>query len=762
MNWLKEHSNTIKALIVISLLTVSAVLSCEQNHQSPDPGIFTAHPVDSDPVPQYTFEPEELIGYICSPDSPCASGYLILPQPHYLPPADTYEDFFNFRLKNFSPKTEPLIKERFGDRLGIKKDSLWEYNSYNSHAVGFAVSLPAISVIEYGETEAYGSHTQVSESFFFNHLHYLTNLKEGTTYHYRVIVKDEDINIVALPDRTFTTKTFSGDEIKLYQRDFTHTATLEDSEYTGAPGLWITEPGVYVFMEDITSDGLGINVKSNDVTIDLNGHTLIYDNGVNPYNADNNGYEESGSYGIRAGLWNFINTDIYNGTVKQGKTGSAVRGPVFMYHMGDASVNEIAGLTVDYYSDDTSGMRGRGYIHHNLLYDRGNVINDRHAAVRALLADGNSSEVAYNSFRRFRQRGIDGAVIVRDNELYLDSFATNSFALGAANNAVLKNNKIFGMGDSPIGIGWGNNLRVADNFIYMWGYSPTKRFDEYERKSSIAGMRVTNYDNNVFENMLFEGNFIVLKATDNCTMARGIWTTNGTQDRNIVYRHNTVKVEAMPDNYLNDYNDFYNGNVNAALTAITVQGGAWVSYEIPDALIFEDNRLITNVNHITIGEGYGISSGVRFYRTTFEKIDRDIIEKFYAPVRLGFWYWNTLQNRIIDSTFTGVTEEEMTPYFYGGTGKMEVFYGERQNFQFMDGDNPLAGKNITLVTEGVTQIEQTDAEGKAAFDILSVRHLKFGNSLEENGVTGVPERTDYQEHTLTFSADGYYSYTLSL
>jgi hypothetical protein len=257
--------------------------------------------------------------------------------------------------------------------------------------------------------------------------------------------------------------------------------------------------------------------------------------------------------------------------------------------------------------------------------------------------------------------------------------------------------------------------------------------------------------------MLFEGNFIVLKATDNCTMARGIWTVNAVQDRNIVYRHNTVKVEAMPGNYLDDYNDFYNGNVDSALTAVTVQGGSWVSDEIPDALIFEDNRLITNVNHITIGEGYGISNGVRFYRTTLEKIDHDIVEKFYAPVRLGFWYWNTFKNRIIDSTLIGVTEEEMMPYFYGGAGKMEVFYGERKTFQFFDKNgSPLAYKAVTLTSEGGTQTEQTDAEGKASFDIFSARHFKFG----DGEFPGIPGRTDYQGDTLTFSADGYYSYTL--
>jgi hypothetical protein len=48
--------------------------------------------------------------------------------------------------------------------------------------------------------------------------------------------------------------------------------------------------------------------------------------------------------------------------------------------------------------------------------------------------------------------------------------------------------------DLPIGIGWDNNIRVTGNFIYMRGFAPTTRSTEYNRKSAIAGMRVTNYD----------------------------------------------------------------------------------------------------------------------------------------------------------------------------------------------------------------------------------------------------------------------------
>ncbi|MDR2411215.1 MAG: hypothetical protein LBD88_01025 [Candidatus Peribacteria bacterium] len=66
------------------------------------------------------------------------------------------------------------------------------------------------------------------------------------------------------------------------------------------------------------------------------------------------------------------------------------------------------------------------------------------------------------------------------------------------------------------------------------------------RSSSIAGMRVTNYYGEEFKNMLYENNTIVLKAENGCYLARGIWTTNGTLDSNIVYKNNTIKVEAMP------------------------------------------------------------------------------------------------------------------------------------------------------------------------------------------------------------------------
>jgi hypothetical protein len=407
----------------------------------------------------------------------------------------------------------------------------------------------------------------------------------------------------------------------------------------------------------------------------------------------------------------------------------------------------------------------KGKTHHNLLYDRGSVVKDRHMAVRALVSSSTDSEVYYNSLRRFRQRGIDDAAFVHDNELYSDSFVTNSFALGGDDNAVLKNNKIFGMGYHPIGIGWGRNFLAKDNFIYIWCFAPVQRSDEYSRKSSVAGMRFTNFESSPAENMIYEGNTIVLKATNNCTMARGIWTANSSDDKNIIYRHNTVKTEAMPGNLgvtehpWDHHLIYYNGDVNNAIAPVTVQGGGSTSLIIPDTTVFEDNRFISNVSHIIIGEGYGIGSGVRFYRNTLEKIGRDSDHKFFYPVRIGFWYWNTFQNRIIDSILVNLAEEEIKPHFYGGSGNMEISYGKRKTFLFSDGSgNPVTNRSVTLNMPegGISQTELTDAEGKASFDILSVMYYKYGDG-KDGGYSFKNGNIDYSSYI--FSASGYKPYT---
>ncbi|MDR2383658.1 MAG: fibronectin type III domain-containing protein [Prevotellaceae bacterium] len=680
------------------------------------------------------------------------------------------EYFFNYRLKNFAPSTEPLIKETFGNTLMFEEIGFWEHSSYTSHVVGFTTNLPAISIIEYGETADYGHTTTQSESYYYQHLHYIKGLESNKTYHYRFVAQEHDGITITSGDHTFTTKQLTDDVIRI----------PEDME-GDAPYILTKSDAKYVLTQDLTVPTMAINIKAHNVELDLDGHTIIYDNV--PSGVVGSGiYDETATFGIRAGLWNFTNFKILNGIIKQGVNGGAgVIGqgynPLFLNHMGGASYNEVAGITVDYYGSSIGGMcTGNGHVHHNVVYDRGVVIDNRHAAVRAISRSSDYSlpncNISFNSLRRFRHYGI-GAYSgkIEYNELYSDSFETNSFALAAGNNVAVSNNKIFGMGYLPIGIGWGSNLDVKGNFIYMRGFAPNRRSQEYDRNSAIAGMRIT--DGNV-QNILYENNTIVLKPEEGCTQARGIWSFNGVNNKNIVYRRNTVKVEAMPGNLKNPEKGvssgninptaYYNDDVNYALAAVTFSERAGNPAEgapMSNPIIFEDNHLIGNVNLVVVGEGYGICNNVWMYRTKLEKINHDC--EFFRPVRLGFWYWDTWNNRMVDTECTYFDESEMTPYFFGGTGKMEMYYGETKTLIVKNKTGEtLANKRITLnmPDDNYSQVLQTDGSGKVVFDLLTTRHFKFGNSQEHNGVTGVPAQTDYQQYV--FNLEGYAPLTISL
>jgi hypothetical protein len=665
---------------------------------------------------------------------------LALPQ-RFAHPGNDDEYFFNFRLEQFGAETEDLIKETFGSGLAVEGGSFWEFDSYTSHAVSFATNLPSVSVVEYGETKAYGERTEVSDSYYYQHLHHIKGLRANTTYHFRYRVQDADGVVAVSEDHSFTTLGYSEEVIRI----------PEDME-GGAP-FTISRSGKYVLTQDLDAQTLGINIRANDVTIDLDGHTLTYDIGtpkVTGASWDQYAYNEEASFGIRAGLWNYLNAKVYNGVIRQGRNGG--KGfigigfnPLFLNHMGAATQNEVAGVLVDYYGDSVTGMvAGSGRVHHNVIVDRGSVIDDRHQGIKALTVTGDSpgNEVAYNSIRRFRHQGIRGGAAIHHNELYSDSFDTNSFMLVAQQGGRIEDNKLFGTGYNPIGIGWSEDLLVRRNFIYLHATAPSLRSDEYDRLSGVAGVRLTIYDKNFpVSNILYEDNTIVVKAWAECFAARGIWTWSGNA-RNIVYRRNTVKSEVISEEA-----DFL--NFSSAMTAVDVNGNSEAPLdEVAWPMIFEDNRLIGNMNLITFGSSYGIGSGAWFYRTRMERLRR--LDDHFAPVRLGYWYWNTHSNRLID-TDTGEGVSLDAPAFHGSDGFMEVSIGESRELLFADGEGAPVGNTPVRVSFGASRSFEvkTDPGGRVSFDMLLVQHLK------ENGLVS---RTAYSQYS--FAPAGYLPQTV--
>ncbi|MDR2410675.1 MAG: T9SS type A sorting domain-containing protein [Bacteroidales bacterium] len=674
----------------------------------------------------------------------CSGDSLVPPQPIQNPQNDD-ELFFNFRLQYFAPETEAFIKETFGDELKFEENSFWDYNSYNSHAVGFSTNLPVISIIEYGTTTAYGQTTEQSDSYYYNHLHYIKNLSSNTTYHYRILIQDYDGNLIYSEDSTFTTKTFTSDIIR-----------IPDDINTIAPYTFTSNNTTYVLTQDLTVSTLAINVKAHNVEIDLNGHTIVYDDGTpqvvgtSPNDYD---YDEQATFGIRGGLWNITNIKIFNGTIKQGANGGkgivgAGFNPIYMGPMEDyiACEHEIAGVTVDYYGESINGIRaGRGKFHHNVIIDRGTVIDDRHLGIKALSTENDpNTEVSYNSIRRFRHQGIMGSAYKHHNELYSDSYATNSFLIGVRDSNRVEYNKMFGMGFNPVGTSWASNTVVNNNFIYLQGTAPNQRSNEYERLSGIAGLRYTLYGGTTYKNSVYEDNVVITKAWAGCSVARGIWTATGKENEGIYYRRNIVKMELL------SYDSINFDMVELSLGAVEINGdNIEIDGQLPVPAIFEDNTLIGNVNLIVFGSGYGSAgSNGHFYRTKLEKLNHH--DSYFDPVRIGYCPFNAHNNKLIDTELgAGVSIDP--PKFHHLSclkGYLEISYGISHEITVIDSfDNqPLKNTDIKInLNEGErTWTAKTDYEGKLKFDLLTVQHTN------KNGVSARTEYTLYGFQIDTF------------
>ena len=147
---------------------------------------------------------------------------------------------------------------------------------------------------------------------------------------------------------------------------------------------------------------------------------------------------------------------------------------------------EIAGVTAEYRWNQTWGMRfenayGKYDVHHNICLDKGTQMFSRHgdggarsigfrgSATGDLKNDDNEIDVHHNLIKRTRQNGLNTAKRIYENEVYVDSWVVNSFAISPhGERAHVYGNQIFLTGYYACGILWSTkDLSVHDNFIHM-------------------------------------------------------------------------------------------------------------------------------------------------------------------------------------------------------------------------------------------------------------------------------------------------------
>jgi hypothetical protein len=687
----------------------------------------------------------------------------VIPKP-IVNPRTPDEEFFNMRLKFFLPETEPMIKETFGSVLHFEDEAFWEYESYYSRAVSFATNLPTLSKIEYGLTTNYGLSTVQTESYFYQHLIHLTGLEPGKTYHYRIKVKGSDGQFLVSQNYTFQTPVVPPDVIRIPQ----------DLPNQTMPYELNTPNAKYLLTQNIHAPNGAININASNVELDLGGHTIVYDNEFNHHvnefvngvladpviNSDDYGYiradllrDPRASGGIKVGVWTMRDIKIFNGTVVQGANGgTGLAGNGYSPIMIDIGwYIEIAGVKVDYYGDSVTGIcfDSKSYIHHNVVYDRGTVVDNRQQGIKAITQGIGEplGPTKYNSVRRARHQGImisPGGEIY-GNEVYGDSFAANGYLLSYESNSRVYSNRIFGLGHHSIGIGnYGmSNAMANNNFIYLSAYAPTRRFFDEDWISSMVGFRGHSYSTEPapFYNNTFENNVVIVKAWSYNCWARGISVACDPLNRGMIIRNNIVKVETMTNEV----------DMNTQRYPVTCVGvfGTDEYFDTHD-VVFIENRFLTNAIFIAFGDSGGAFNSA-FYRNTFEKINHH--DHQFWPYRMVTYNADIRNHKIIDSVTGQGVVLRLPPlnlsYYPERWYNLAVGVSSERVYADATTGAPLANKTITW---------QLGAGGQGSFTTDSQ-----GNAYREWITTwnehkpGDPARSMPQIHnsTVTFYADGY-------
>ncbi|MFC2131688.1 T9SS type A sorting domain-containing protein [Bacteroidota bacterium] len=558
--------------------------------------------------------------------------------------ADEYDDFNQFCIDNFTAEKEVEMYNMLGNSLEIVDEGDWTHISEKSACICWETNLPAKTKVEYGTNDEYGNSTAYRERNFFLHIHYIKDLIPNTQYHYRFVSVDEKGNELISEDKIFTTNTPE------------NLIRIPD-DLTGATPYTLDQSNAnYLLTEDITAESTVFNVAETGITLDLGGHTIIYDNVAGSDDPAPPGSEDTwgwfalpGPCGIRTA--NGKSITIVNGTIRQGEgKGGAINAGYFPLVSRRPRNSEFAGITLDYAGTQINGMYiSSAYegndIHHNVIIDRGTLLEDRHTGVDGI-GIGLSSNITeitnihHNLIKRTRHRGIRAVSYtgIYSNEIYIDSWATNSYGVmyysSNADRPVhdinIYDNRIFGTGYHPIGIGAGyyaHDISIYSNYIQMQGQSPsTFRWppgpgDPPNQLHPVNGFRLQKGPQ---QNIEFFDNTVVSKARGTIeeeAMMRCLWIIPSGDVENIIFRNNVLKQVSQ--------NEYATGYAVAALG---------VERDNPNQIItYLDNTIIANTCNIRFGDNYAHGGRHNFKNTKLVKTGND---ERYKTIKMGWMGWN--------------------------------------------------------------------------------------------------------------------------
>lgn len=411
-------------------------------------------------------------------------------------------------------------------------------------------------------------------------------------------------------------------------------------EIHSAPATLSQTDTEYVLMQDVSAPQTAFEITVNNITLNLNGHTITYGTADSPQAAYPNG-----TAGVKR-LWGLTGIVIANGEIVQG--GGACQGDISgrncnpVMGAGGRGTFEVGGLRLSYRSPDTSGIIGGTAIHHNTLVDSGTHVTYAGTGVPAI-SSMPGAYVHHNKILSARHRGV---VIGNDcevayNEIHINSYTVNSFGimLYHTERFSVHHNKIYGSGVHPIGIhiaSQGIDGQVFSNYVI----TENSRTDTAATTGSAA-FRITTYGG-WCDRIEVNCNYFVSKGGNEHpelvgkSWGRALWI-GGLQPGNAVDIHHNY-VEAITSD-----------------EAIYHSAIAVVSQGYNDGLLVRDNTVVANHTMVALTDGYGNGGAGypkfirnRFIRKGTYPTYRTIADKLYE-------YWD-VTGLFLDNTYENGAE----------------------------------------------------------------------------------------------------------
>ena len=489
----------------------------------------------------------------------------------------------------------------------------WVGASETSAVIYWQTENRARSFVEYGQTPACEIKTPISPVSAVTHLphwtqvHRLTGLKPATRYHYRTVCLGTDGILVRGEVRTFDTPAPRAGAVRV------------PDDLKAEPYVLDRQGATYVLTKDLTLDLGGLEIRADGVTLDMDGHTLTYNDrpADRPAEWSKRAYaKQRHDFGINVTARGHAR--ILHGRIVQGR-GNTPGTPVGIgcnpIYAGGATV-ELAGVEVVWSARDVSGVflhwKPGSVLHHCVFDDRGSEITNRHQALSTV--DGNAgANYHHNLVRRTRQQGLVQAAAATHNEIYVDSCATNAFGVtgwsGSPRPVEIAHNRILGIGEHPVGIGMFQAFRpgtaVHHNVVEV---KCTRSGTEYGYTGSACFRTTWGADNLLVHDNTFIGHADVYGGK--VAKTRVVWVGLPTFTPKGAGKAIADARGVFRDNYIAAL-----GRKGAKAGGICV-----VCLNESPNLIFTGNTVVSTWGNVLLGDEYGHSGGwPKFAGNTFRR-----------------------------------------------------------------------------------------------------------------------------------------------